>query len=71
MHAENFSEIVKQLRLQTIEVEALDDGLCLVTDPRIPRDWLLEKPCHMCVREPEAEDLLMRYPERFGTQASR
>jgi hypothetical protein len=71
MHAENFSEIVKQLRLQTIEVEALDDGRCLVTDPRIPRNWLLEKPCPICLREPEAEDLLMRYPERFGTQASR
>ena len=65
MHAENFSEIVQRLNLQAVEIQLLDEGRCVITDPRISRDWLLEKPCPTCFREPVGEDLLMRYPERF------
>jgi hypothetical protein len=65
MHAENFSEIVQRLKLQAVEVQLLDEGRCIITDPRISRDWLLEKPCPTCFRESACEDILMRYPERF------
>jgi hypothetical protein len=69
MHAENFSAIVQRLQLWKVEVQPLDEGRCLITDPRIPRDWLLDWPCPTCFRDPEAEDLLMRYPERFRPPA--
>ena len=65
MHAENFSEIVKRLGLQTVEVLPFNESYCLITDQRIPREWLLEKPCSQCVREPVGEELLARYPGRF------
>jgi hypothetical protein len=65
MHAENFEAIVQRLGLRTVEVQPYDQGRCLITDPRIPRDWLLERPCPHCFRAAEVEDLLRRYPERF------
>src|SRR5260221_10374437 len=33
MHAENFSEIVRQLKLESVEIFLLDDRTCLVVDP--------------------------------------
>jgi hypothetical protein len=70
MHAQNFAGIVERLGLRTVEVQRLGEGRCLITDPRIPRDWLLDRPCPTCFREPEAEDLLRRYPERFHPPAA-
>jgi hypothetical protein len=70
MHAQNFAGIVERLGLRTVEVQPLGEGRCLITDPRIPRDWLLDRPCPTCFREPEAEDLLRRYPERFHPPAA-
>jgi len=52
-----------------VEIQPLDDGGCLITDPRIPRGWLLERPCSQCVREPLGEELLARYPGRFRDPA--
>ena len=65
MHAENFEGIVKRLGLWMVEVQPLGEDRCLITDPRIPREWLLDRPCPHCFRESEAEDLFRRYPERF------
>jgi hypothetical protein len=65
VHAENFSEIVKRLGLQTVEVLPFKESYYLITDQRIPREWLLERPCPQCVSEPVGEELLTRYPGRF------
>jgi hypothetical protein len=70
MHAENFEGIVKRLGLRMVEVQPLGEGRCLITDSRIPRDWLLDRPCPHCFRKPVADDLLRRYPERFHPPAA-
>jgi hypothetical protein len=69
MHAENFSEVVKRLGLQTVEVLPLEGSCSLITDQRIPREWLLEKPCSHCFRGPVGEELRARYPDRFRAPA--
>jgi hypothetical protein len=67
MHAENFSSIVQRLNLRAVEIEPIDQRCCMITDSRIPREWLLEKPCALCFRGPEGEDLMRRHPEHFRT----
>jgi hypothetical protein len=71
LHAQNFAGIVRRLGLPTVEMQPLAGGRCLITDPRIPRDWLLDRPCRSCFREPEAADLVRRYPEHFRPPADR
>jgi hypothetical protein len=70
MHAQNFAGIVERLGLWTVEVQPLGEGRCLITDPRIPRDWLLDRPCTTCLYKSVAEDLLRRYPDRFHPPAA-
>jgi hypothetical protein len=43
----------------------------LITDPRVPREWLLEVPCPTCYRGPERGALLRLYPEHFRTPHGR
>ena len=70
MHAQNFTGIVERLGLWVVEVQPLGEGRCLITDSRIPREWLLDRPCPTCCRHPEANDFLWRYPERFRPPAA-
>jgi hypothetical protein len=70
MHAENFSAIVGRLKLKAMEVEPVDERSCLITDRRIPREWLLQQPCPTCYHEPERRDLLRRYSEHFSAPLS-
>jgi hypothetical protein len=49
MHAENFLAIVAQERLESLEIESIDDRHCLIVDPRIPQGWLRSEPCQACV----------------------
>jgi hypothetical protein len=70
MHAQNFTGIVERLGLRMVEVQPLGEGRCLITDPRIPRDWLLDRPCTTCFSKLEAQDLVKRYPERFRPPAA-
>jgi hypothetical protein len=64
MHFENFEEIVKRLGLKRVLVE-FDGRFLLVVDSRIPRDWLLEKPCPSCIFAPTRDALLAKYPDKF------
>jgi hypothetical protein len=65
MHAENFSEVVKRLKLQSVEIQPVAEAACLITDPRIPREWLLEEPCRTCFGGPGSEGPLRHYPDHF------
>ena len=56
MHHENFSEIVKRLALQSVEVEVIAPGVCLIVDDRIGREWMNSQPCSGCVSK-EAQEL--------------
>ncbi len=71
MNAENFEAIVQQRKLQRVEIRAIDDRNCLITDSRIPSDRLLDKHCPHCVRGPYSEVLLMRFPENFRRPSGR
>jgi hypothetical protein len=70
MHVENFSAIVGRLKLKVVEIEPVDERSCLITDRRIPREWLLQQPCPTCYHEPDRRDLLRRYPEHFSAPPS-
>ena len=65
IHAENFARVVETLQLDTVEVMLLDGKLCLVTDARIPREWLLEAPCRGCMPTDFCERLREAHPDRF------
>ena len=69
MHAENFEAIVRRLGLRTVEVQQLDGSSCLITDERIPREWLREKPCRLCFRGSVGEELLREHAKHFGPPA--
>jgi hypothetical protein len=70
MHAENFSAIVGRLNLKAVEIQPVDERSWLITDRRIPREWLLQQPCPTCFREQERRDLLRRFSEHFSTPPS-
>jgi hypothetical protein len=70
MHSENFSAIVQRLKLRAVEIQPIDQRCCMITDSRIPREWLLERPCATCFREPQGEDFVRRYPEQFRPSLS-
>lgn len=65
MHAENFEAIVGKLGLESVEVERVGVSSCLIVDPRIPREWLRQKPCSTCVRRELSEELLTTRPDTF------
>ena len=65
MHHENFAEVVKRLGLDTVEVE-VRGGCFLVVDPRIPRQWLRERPCPTCTRDPNS--FWAKHADRFRAQ---
>ncbi len=66
MHAANFGHIVRELRIDTIEVERVGKQHCLIVDARIPRQWLLEVPCPSCTPDSLRKDLgSPRYAARF------
>src|SRR5262245_12669754 len=62
MHYENFARVVRDLDLETVRVRPVGDHRCLVTDPRIPRNWLLDEPCGICVPPPVRRELIEAYP---------
>jgi hypothetical protein len=65
MHLENFARAVRDLGLETVAVRRVGDGRCLVTDPRIPRDWLLAEPCPTCTPPEVRRELTEAYPQWF------
>jgi hypothetical protein len=69
MHAANFEEIVRRLELRTVEVQPLDGSSCLITDARIPRGWLREKPCRICFGGPVGGEILRQHAKHFGPPA--
>ena len=71
MHAENFSAIAARLRLRTVEIQPIGGVSCLITDPRVPREWLLEEPCRSCNLGPAREQIRKRYPQYFRAQYAR
>jgi hypothetical protein len=64
MRWENFSAIVKRLKITHVEVMHVG-GCFLVVDDRIPRAWLCEKPCATCAGNSVASALLTKRPLRF------
>jgi hypothetical protein len=48
-----------------VEIQPLEGSCCMVTDSRIPRQWLLQKPCPMCFRDPVGTNLVRGHPESF------
>jgi hypothetical protein len=71
MHAENFSVIAARLSLRTVEIQPIGGGSCLITDPRVPREWLLEEPCRSCYRGPAREEIRKRYSQYFRAPHAR
>jgi hypothetical protein len=69
MRTENFEAIVRRLGLRTVEVQPLDGSSCLITDERIPREWLVDKPCRGCFRSPVGEGILRDHAKHFGPPA--
>jgi hypothetical protein len=65
MHAENFEEVARKLKLETVEVERVGEAKCLVVDRRIDRAWLLDKPCTICNGKNLGEEVLAEHPEAF------
>lgn len=63
MHAENFHAACTNFGLKSVLVERLDDQLCLIVDPRIPRDWLLTTPS--CDPLALRQRIRSERPERF------
>lgn len=66
MHAENFARVVDSLGLVTVEVLELDDKRCLITDARIPREWLLAAPCEACSPPALRQRLRESHADRFS-----
>jgi hypothetical protein len=65
MHVENFERVVRDLGLETVRVHRIEGNRCLVTDPRIPRSWLLTEPCTTCLPPHVARELTETHPEWF------
>ena len=62
MHYENFEAIARRLGLKAVEVEHRG-GCFLVVDSRIPRGWLLQRPCSTCTPVPDG--LLAKHADKF------
>jgi hypothetical protein len=65
MNAENFQSIVGQLGLRTVEIELIDEYHCLISDPKIPRVWLLESPCQVCLSTHPGARQIVRCSKSF------
>jgi hypothetical protein len=64
--------IHKGLRRQTTisnpgqeTVQMVDEGDCIITDPRITKDWLRSSPC-VCYSKSDWGKYLAIYPEKFN-----
>jgi hypothetical protein len=66
MHAENFQEAVKQFRLETVEILPVGNRNCVIVDERIPKQWLLKKPCSHCTPESLRQELEQSHADRFN-----
>jgi hypothetical protein len=66
MHAENFQEAVKKFQLETVEIVRVGDTHCVIVDERIPKQWLLEKPCSLCTPESLRRELEKSHTARFN-----
>jgi hypothetical protein len=66
MHAGNFNAIVRRLKLQEVQIQPVGGPYCIITDPRIPREYLLKEPCRTCFQVPRREELLRQYSEHFS-----
>jgi hypothetical protein len=71
MHAENFSAVVPRLKPQEVQIQRVDGGRCLIIDPRIPREYLLNEPSPACTQVPESQAFLRQYPEHFSKPLGR
>ena len=70
MHAENFSEIVRQLKLESVEILLLDDHTCLVIDPRIPREWFCPLPADFSSWSPTRQCAVAAHLDKFSLPAT-
>jgi len=64
MHTENFEAFVERSGITTVKVERVGKRSCLIVDPRVPNDWLLESPCTTCTPK-DALDELKGHAHRF------
>lgn len=67
MHAENFNAFRQQQGIDWVKVEKLSEGVCVVTDARVPREWLLTYPGGYL--DPAGLRLRLERPEHFHTDA--
>lgn len=65
MHAENFNAFRQQQGIDWVKVKKLSDGVCVVTDARVPREWLLTYP--RSYLDPAGLRLRLEQPEHFQT----
>ena len=67
MHEENFEEAVKKFQLETVKILPVGDTRWVViVDERIPKEWLLEKPCSHCTPESLRRELEKNHAGRFN-----
>ena len=71
MHAENFKAMVEKLNLKSIQILPIEDSHCLIVDARIPKEWLLDKPCSICTRESLRQELDEKHADKFNRGTSR
>ncbi len=51
-------------------VQMVDEGDCIVTDARIPKDWLRTTPC-VCYSKADWRQYLATYPDKFNVGEQR
>jgi hypothetical protein len=71
MTAENFERVVGDKGIESVQVLRVSPRDCLITDPRIPREWLRETPCAACFGRDYAAELKRRYPDLFHAGSGR
>ena len=70
MTAENYSEIVRQLKIESVEILILDKHTCLVVDARIPREWFRQLPSVSESRTLVMQRAVADYPDKFSLPAA-
>ena len=46
-------------------VQTVDEGDCIITDARIPKEWLRSGPC-VCYSKTDWKEYLASYPDQFN-----
>lgn len=65
MHAENFGELSGRLGWETVEVLPVGPRRCLIVDPRVPSEWLLDGPLDVGLTPNPQDELVTKYPQHF------